>query len=256
MERERSSVGMAAERGWRCMDAKAELVAFLRDNAGELARLLRARYRREYPHSVRHELTEDDVLKWIESLLGSIARGVERGTSALTLGQMRTGDMVVHRQKLVGPVFTLTENFLFFGETLASVVMQRYINDVELADAMVDCLEGCIRTTVVEANREFCRKLERPGALVEEWKRANMDFSAHGQEVEPAERAAQTGVALSQREQQIIDLILQGKSNGEIAAVLGLQLSTVKNNVSRILAKYGVASRTELTVRLLKGKNL
>ena len=235
------------------MDAKAKLVAFLRDNTEELVRLLRARYRSEYPHSVPHGISEDDVFKWIASILESIARGVEQGKPALTLGQMRTGDMVVHRQKLAGPVFTLTENFLFFGETLASVVMQRYINDVELADAMVDCLEACIRTTIIEANREFVCCLKKPGTLVDEWKRGQMDFSVRSGGDLPETDSTQTDAYLTRREQEIVDLILQGRSNGEIAAALGLRLSTVKNAVSRILAKYGVASRTELTVRLLKG---
>lgn len=48
---------------------------------------------------------------------------------------------------------------------------------------------------------------------------------------------------LSMREVEVMGLIVQGRSNGEIAAQLFLAEKTVKNHVNRIYAKLGVASR-------------
>lgn len=236
------------------MDVKHVLVSFLNANIDELTLLLRHRYRQEYPHSSPHELSEDSVLAWIRVLLKGIIRGIETDAPAMRLDQMRTGDMVIHSQEIVGPLFTLTENYLFFGKTLAMFVMQRHIDDPELADAMIECLETCIRRTVGNAHVEFAERVQTPGYLAGEWRRASVQgFSAMGYPDDGGE-SRPAGVQLTQREQQIMDLVLRGRSNAQIASELGLQLSTVKNNVSRILSKHGVASRTELTVKLLGEK--
>ena len=50
---------------------------------------------------------------------------------------------------------------------------------------------------------------------------------------------------LSDREREILDLIAQHHSNMEIAERLVVSQSTIKTHVSSILAKLGVASRTE-----------
>ena len=50
---------------------------------------------------------------------------------------------------------------------------------------------------------------------------------------------------LSLREMEILALVAQGKSNGEIAAELSLAEKTVRNHVSVILGKLGVTNRIE-----------
>ena len=57
-----------------------------------------------------------------------------------------------------------------------------------------------------------------------------------------APRAARP-MGLSSREAQIMSLIAQGHSNGQIAAMLVLAEKTVKNHVNRIYAKQGAGSR-------------
>jgi DNA-binding CsgD family transcriptional regulator len=49
---------------------------------------------------------------------------------------------------------------------------------------------------------------------------------------------------LSVREAEVMSLIAEGQTNGEIAARLFLAEKTVKNHVRRIYAKLGVGSRT------------
>lgn len=51
---------------------------------------------------------------------------------------------------------------------------------------------------------------------------------------------------LSSRELRILDLLLQGNNNQEIAAAMGLALGTAKNYVSGIFAAFGVTSRARL----------
>ena len=51
---------------------------------------------------------------------------------------------------------------------------------------------------------------------------------------------------LSQREREVLYLILLGKDNQNIASEMSLALSTVKVHVRNILKKTGDASRQEL----------
>jgi DNA-binding NarL/FixJ family response regulator len=59
------------------------------------------------------------------------------------------------------------------------------------------------------------------------------------------------GEALTDRENDILQLIVAGKGNKEIAGQLKLAEGTVKNYVSRILEKLNARSRTELAVKAL-----
>ena len=53
------------------------------------------------------------------------------------------------------------------------------------------------------------------------------------------------GYNLTSRESEILDLIVSGKTNGEIAQELSLSVGTVRFHVSNILSKLGVSNRTE-----------
>jgi DNA-binding NarL/FixJ family response regulator len=60
--------------------------------------------------------------------------------------------------------------------------------------------------------------------------------------------------ALSDREQEILDLIAKGLRNKEIASRLNIAEKTVKNHVSNILKALQVNSRTEAAMKAVKGK--
>src|SRR5713101_8024449 len=58
---------------------------------------------------------------------------------------------------------------------------------------------------------------------------------------------------LSQREREIVDLLVQGKSNKEMADQLCLSSDTVKAHLQHIFRKIGVSSRLEAVVFFLTG---
>jgi DNA-binding NarL/FixJ family response regulator len=57
--------------------------------------------------------------------------------------------------------------------------------------------------------------------------------------------AARDGVALSERELDVLRLLASGKANSDIARELFLSPYTVRNHISSILAKLQIANRTE-----------
>jgi DNA-binding CsgD family transcriptional regulator len=58
--------------------------------------------------------------------------------------------------------------------------------------------------------------------------------------------------ALTQREQEVLELACKGLTNAEIATALGTAASTVKTQISSILTKMDVANRTELAARVAR----
>ena len=61
----------------------------------------------------------------------------------------------------------------------------------------------------------------------------------------PARAGAGHVAPLTPREREVLELVATGRSNGEIGKVLFITTKTVSVHVSNILAKLGVASRTE-----------
>jgi DNA-binding NarL/FixJ family response regulator len=57
---------------------------------------------------------------------------------------------------------------------------------------------------------------------------------------------------LSEREQQILELVVSGQQNAQIAYELKISQETVKTHVSHILTKLDVQSRTEAVVKCLR----
>jgi DNA-binding NarL/FixJ family response regulator len=62
------------------------------------------------------------------------------------------------------------------------------------------------------------------------------------------DRTWATGIAeLTPREREVLELLAEGRSNHELAETLTLSTATVKNHVSRILAKLGLRDRAQAT---------
>jgi DNA-binding CsgD family transcriptional regulator len=69
-------------------------------------------------------------------------------------------------------------------------------------------------------------------------------------------RQVKTLDPLTVREQEVLQLILSGKSNREIAGALFISENTVKTHARSIFSKYDVGSRAELISILLKNQTV
>jgi len=71
-----------------------------------------------------------------------------------------------------------------------------------------------------------------------------------------AEKAAwHSRYGLTQRESDVIAMIVEGSSNSEVAAKLSISPWTVKNHLQSVYAKVGVSNRTTLANLLLSGSS-
>ena len=69
-------------------------------------------------------------------------------------------------------------------------------------------------------------------------------------EIAPEREAVRQCYGLSAREAQVVDLVLRGYGNRDIAATLDIAPSTAKKHLNRIFNKIGVDSRAQLISRL------
>jgi len=70
--------------------------------------------------------------------------------------------------------------------------------------------------------------------------------------VETVNKPPSPGLDLTERELEVLALMVEGLNNTQIAGRLTVSASTIKSHVSNILSKLGVASRTEAVTLALR----
>jgi NarL family two-component system response regulator LiaR len=84
--------------------------------------------------------------------------------------------------------------------------------------------------------------------------RATLSPEAAQSLVETAHLPPTPGQDLTEREREVLALMIEGLNNVQIAGRLTVSPSTIKSHVSNILAKLGVASRTEAVTLALRNQ--
>lgn len=82
--------------------------------------------------------------------------------------------------------------------------------------------------------------------------RATLSPEAAQSLVETANQPPTPGLDLTEREREVLGLMIEGLNNTQIAGRLTVSPSTIKSHVSNILSKLGVASRTEAVTLALR----
>lgn len=69
---------------------------------------------------------------------------------------------------------------------------------------------------------------------------------------EPTARDSFKGIGLTDRQIEVLALLMKGRSNKVIAKTLNMAVPTVKNHITAVLKALGVASRTEAIIKVGK----
>lgn len=100
-------------------------------------------------------------------------------------------------------------------------------------DAMVDAIRLCVRGSQVVSGVALVPPAPVPATA-------------------PSRRGPDVRELLSRREAEVMDLVADGLSNGEVAARLYISQKTVKNHVNSLFAKLGVTTRSQAIVRWIQ----
>jgi NarL family two-component system response regulator LiaR len=84
--------------------------------------------------------------------------------------------------------------------------------------------------------------------------RATLSPEATQALVQTANQPPAPGLDLTEREREVLTLMIEGLNNTQIAGRLTVSPSTIKSHVSNILSKLGVASRTEAVTLALRNR--
>lgn len=84
--------------------------------------------------------------------------------------------------------------------------------------------------------------------------RATLSPEAAQALVETSNQPPAPGLDLTEREREVLALMVEGLNNTQIAGRLTVSSSTIKSHVSNILSKLGVASRTEAVTLALRNR--
>lgn len=160
---------------------------------------------------------------------------------------------------IIGEMLDYTDNPVrMFGMNLSANVLGvlcggaigMFITSANLADSEVAVIAlsvVCITLAMLPLlNRMLVVKLKSHAYLMDE-------EIAVAQEA-PRIARVETFEPLTAREQEVLQLILTGKSNKSIADTLNISESTVKTHARNIFSKYNVSSRAELISLLLQNR--
>jgi DNA-binding NarL/FixJ family response regulator len=123
---------------------------------------------------------------------------------------------------------------------------EKYINEAMSAGAdgyVLKCVEVA---DLVEIIRSVCAGRHPASPFM-------VNLAVKAEETEAAEDCSE--VALTQREKEILEAIIEGRSNREISLGLCISIETVKSHVKSIYQKLQVRNRVEATLAAMK-KNL
>lgn len=133
------------------------------------------------------------------------------------------------------------------GVFVARLLLDRLVGLAEAAyDDLPDTEREALRAAYTRALKEGL--LDDASLVDGQLQRPAVPRPRRGEPAPPAPVArarAPSGVTLTRRELEVLELVAEGHSNGEIGRRLFISTKTVSVHVSHVLAKLGAASRTQ-----------
>jgi len=176
----------------------------------------------------------------------------------LLVGEAETGEAAVQLCAKVLPDVILMDMFLpaMDGAATTYAIRQRY-PQIQII-VLTSFKEGKLIKSALEAGAiGYLLKDVSADDLVRAIRaahagRATLSPEAAQALVEESNLPPAPGLDLTEREREVLTLMIEGLNNVQIAGRLTVSPSTIKSHVSNILSKLGVASRTEAVTLALR----
>ena len=207
------------------------------------------------PRTTRIIVVDDDpiVREVLTTALGSnpdieVVASVTNGAEAVDVVHARTVDVVLMDVQM--PVLdgvAATSRILALGGGTRVLLLTTFDDDSFLDGGLAAGASGfLLKTTPPERIAEAIRTVRAGGKVLSPGPAGRvLDRYVRGQ----SPRVASTeDLDLSEREQEVLRLLCQARTNREIARRLGLTQAAVKADISSMMRKMGVSSRLDVVV--------
>lgn len=207
------------------------------------------------PRTTRIIIVDDDpiVREVLTTALGSetdieVVAVVANGAEAVDVVHARTVDVVLMDVQM--PVLdgvAATSRILALGGGTRVLLLTTFDDDSFLDGGLAAGASGfLLKTTPPERIAEAIRTVRAGGKVLSPGPAGRvLDRYVRGQ----SPRVASTeDLDLSEREQEVLRLLCQARTNREIARRLGLTQAAVKADISSMMRKMGVSSRLDVVV--------
>ena len=207
------------------------------------------------PRTTRIIVVDDDpiVREALTTALGSetdieVVAGVANGAEAVDVVHARTVDVVLMDVQM--PVLdgvAATSRILALGGGTRVLLLTTFDDDSFLDGGLAAGASGfLLKTTPPERIAEAIRTVRSGGKVLSPGPTGRvLDRYVRGQ----SPRVASTeDLDLSEREQEVLRLLCQARTNHQIARRMNIADTTVKTHVSSIMRKMGVGNRLEIVV--------
>jgi DNA-binding NarL/FixJ family response regulator len=114
--------------------------------------------------------------------------------------------------------------------------------------------KGYLPSTATEAEIRMAIDVVLDGSVWAPRKVLARLIEAGGVRFTPAETSARFSALMTERERDVMRLLMDGQTNRQIATSMGIGAVTVKAHLGRMLRKAGVKNRVELTLKAMQGE--
>ncbi len=147
-------------------------------------------------------------------------------------------------------LFELLATFRRNRPDLRLIVLGR-ASDQEFIQRVIGAgAKGYLSHDARESDIRLCIEVVRDGSI---WapRKVLARLIEAGSSVPAAAASTHSESRFTDREGQVLNLLIEGRPNRDIAMMLGIDEGTVKAHISRLMRKVGVGNRTALTMHYL-----
>ena len=226
------------------------LAEFLRTHAEQIARGVVDSFKGLRTGPVGYALSEQQNYDWALEGIYTVANQLDGNAVDPTQYEAFSVSGDKYSEPFL-PLEYYVESRLHIAQVVAPLIWNAYTFDRATMNELLGCLESYTQRAIAANTMTFLDELCQPKAVRRHWDLGSSVSPTDAEQTRPNDNPL-TG--LTERERQIVELVAQGKSNGEICGALDIKLNTVKGHMQHIFDKLGAASRTEVALIALQGR--